>query len=331
MSVYEQLTLPSIDTAAELRAQQAYPVQAPIIYLGGIASVDDGYQGWFQWVPGDTTADDDLNYIKSNWADIGRWIRVPYLASWITGIVPVANGGTGVNDITAHSLVVGTGTTPVVLIAPDATIGIPLVSAGSAADPGYGTAVVAGGGTGLTTVAQGDLLYSSAIDTLSALAKSGTAHQFLSNTGTANNPAWAQPAISDLQDVAADVLLGNNTGAAGPVLGLTVADVLALLGLRSLTAVATQTANYTVPAGVGFVPCDTTGGAFYVVVPLAFGTATNPYPVQLRLVAGTNAVNIRSVAGTATDYNLLTVNDAGGAGVLTVWVDGTNMWVDGQP
>lgn len=48
------------------------------------------------------------------------------------------------------------------------------------------------GGTGLASVAQGDLLYGSAANTLSALAKSATATRYLANTGTSNNPAWDQ-------------------------------------------------------------------------------------------------------------------------------------------
>lgn len=48
------------------------------------------------------------------------------------------------------------------------------------------------GGTGITSIAQGDLLYGSATNTLSALAKDTNATRYLSNTGTSNNPAWAQ-------------------------------------------------------------------------------------------------------------------------------------------
>lgn len=53
------------------------------------------------------------------------------------------------------------------------------------------------GGTGLSTVAQGDILYGSAADTLSVLAKNTTATRYLSNTGTSNNPAWAQVNLAD--------------------------------------------------------------------------------------------------------------------------------------
>lgn len=48
------------------------------------------------------------------------------------------------------------------------------------------------GGTGLTSYAQGDLLYGSATNVLSKLAKNTSATRYLSNTGTSNNPAWAQ-------------------------------------------------------------------------------------------------------------------------------------------
>lgn len=48
------------------------------------------------------------------------------------------------------------------------------------------------GGTGQSTFTQGDILYSSAANTLAKLAKDANATRYLSNTGTSNNPAWAQ-------------------------------------------------------------------------------------------------------------------------------------------
>ncbi|GEM_PF-1467322 len=55
-----------------------------------------------------------------------------------------------------------------------------------APNPGHDFTSVSGG------VAQGDLLYGSAADTLLALAKNASATRYLSNTGATNNPAWAQ-------------------------------------------------------------------------------------------------------------------------------------------
>lgn len=63
--------------------------------------------------------------------------------------------------------------------------------AGSVLSLGWtGQLGVTRGGTGLATVATGDILYGSAADTLSALAKSATATRYLANTGAGNIPKW---------------------------------------------------------------------------------------------------------------------------------------------
>lgn len=53
------------------------------------------------------------------------------------------------------------------------------------------------GGTGLNSLAQGDLLYGSASNTFSKLSKDTNATRYLSNTGSSNNPAWAQVNLAD--------------------------------------------------------------------------------------------------------------------------------------
>lgn len=58
------------------------------------------------------------------------------------------------------------------------------------------TVGVTKGGTGLTSIAQGDLLYGSAANTISKLAK-GSAHQYLSSDGTSNNPSWEAVNLAD--------------------------------------------------------------------------------------------------------------------------------------
>lgn len=60
-----------------------------------------------------------------------------------------------------------------------------------------GTLPVTNGGLGLATVVQGDILYASAADTLSRLAKNTTASRYLSNQGASNNPLWAQISLTD--------------------------------------------------------------------------------------------------------------------------------------
>jgi hypothetical protein len=59
-----------------------------------------------------------------------------------------------------------------------------------------GTLAVANGGTNLSSYTQGDILYASGTTTLAKLAKDTNATRYLSNTGSSNNPAWAQVALA---------------------------------------------------------------------------------------------------------------------------------------
>lgn len=53
--------------------------------------------------------------------------------------------------LTNHAVLVGAGTATITNVGPNAASGIPLISQGLSADPAFGTAVVAGGGTGATS------------------------------------------------------------------------------------------------------------------------------------------------------------------------------------
>lgn len=77
----------------------------------------------------------------------------------------------------------------------DTNLGLSIVSSGSTHTftPSWiGTLGVTRGGTGLNALSQGDIIYGSAANTFSALAKDTNATRYLSNTGSSNNPAWAQ-------------------------------------------------------------------------------------------------------------------------------------------
>ena len=75
-------------------------------------------------------------------------------------------------------------------------------------------------GLTLSGLLQGDLLYGSASATLAALVKDANATRYLSNTGTSNNPAWAQVNLAN--GVTGDLPFANLTqGSALSVLGVT--------------------------------------------------------------------------------------------------------------
>lgn len=67
-----------------------------------------------------------------------------------------------------------------------------LVNAASLTLGWTGQLAVTRGGTGLSSAAQGDLLYGSAANTYSLLNKDTNATRYLSNQGTSNNPSWNQ-------------------------------------------------------------------------------------------------------------------------------------------
>lgn len=87
------------------------------------------------------------------------------------GLLVTSNSG-------VPSILAGSGTTGQVL------------QSNAAAAPSFSTA------TYPSTTAQGDLLISSAANTVTSLAKNASSTRYLSNTGTSNNPAWAQVALT---------------------------------------------------------------------------------------------------------------------------------------
>lgn len=97
---------------------------------------------------------------------------------------------------------------------------------------------------------QGDILYASAADTFSRLAKSTTATRYLANTGTNNDPAWAQ--INLANGVTGSLPAANGgTGQTSYVIG----DLLFADSTTSLTRLAdVATGNALISGGVGVAP-----------------------------------------------------------------------------
>lgn len=73
----------------------------------------------------------------------------------------------------------------------------------SAPNPGHNFSEISGG------VSQGDILFGSATDTLSALPKNTSGTRYLSNTGSSNNPAWS---LVDLTSGVTGILPSTNGG-----------------------------------------------------------------------------------------------------------------------
>ena len=134
----------------------------------------------------------------------------------LTGVV-IGNGGVGpftASAITQYDVLVGGATNTITSIAPPGAGGIPLISNGSASNPSFSTAVVAGGGTGVTTMttayapvcagttATGNLQVAS-----TGLSTSGFV---LTSTGASSLPTWQAAGTGYVGTIAGDS--GTATG-----------------------------------------------------------------------------------------------------------------------
>lgn len=140
------------------------------------------------------------------------------------------------------------------------------------------------GGTGLTSCAQGDLFYGSASNTIAALAKDTNATRYLSNTGTTNNPAWAQVNLAN--GVTGNLPVANlnsGTGASATTYWQGDGTWAAITGAGNMIKITTTVAS--AQATVDFTGLSTTYSHYIVVF-------TNIIPV-------TNSVNF--LMRTSTD------------------------------
>src|SRR5215831_7256070 len=119
-----------------------------------------------------------------------------------TGSITIAGAGstltTQLTGLTAHNVLLGEGTATIGLVAPSATSGVPLISQGAAADPVFGTAVVAGGGTGDTSFTAFSVICGGTTSTgaLQNVSGVGTANQVLTSNGAGALPTWQNSSAS---------------------------------------------------------------------------------------------------------------------------------------
>jgi hypothetical protein len=105
--------------------------------------------------------------------------------------------GTGTftgTPVTAFNVILGGATNDTLVnVAPSVTSGIPLVSSGSLANPVFGTAVVPGGGSGLTSTTAFAVLAGGTTSTgnLQQVSGLGSAGQVLTSAGAGALPVWA--------------------------------------------------------------------------------------------------------------------------------------------
>ncbi len=126
-------------------------------------------------------------------------------------------------------------------------------------------------GIDILALTQGDLIYASGTNTLAALAKDANATRYLSNTGTTNNPAWAQVALATgvsgdlpfanfVQASAASKLVGRGSaGGAGDYQEITIGSGLTMTG----TTLSSSGGSATMTVDSSVIISGTIGNIFY--------------------------------------------------------------------
>lgn len=193
------------------------------------------------------------------------------------------------------------------------------------------------GGTGLTSYTQGDLLYYDSGTTLAKLAKSTTATRYLSNTGTNNNPAWAQIDLTNgvtgtlpvgsggtgaTTFTAGRILFGNATSAINTSANLFWDNANSRLGIGT-TGPITQLSN-TATAWAGGTASDG----------FAWRSTQNDWTATILGTPASGAgygLRLHTLGTTTSDYPLFISSGASaGTAKFTVQGDGTTTFTGGN-
>ena len=264
-----------------------------------------------------------------------------------TSAAPSGGGVTSVSG-TANRITSTGGTTPVIDISASYVGQTSITTLGTVATGTWNatTIGVTKGGTGLTSASQGDILYGSAANTYSALAKNTNATRYLSNTGASNNPAWAQVNLAN--GVTGNLPVANlNSGTsassstfwrgdgtwASAGAGLQLASVVLTsaqvkaLNATPITLVAAQGAG-TVIVPAGTIVCKKFYGGSNVwvggasqTIELVYGS-TSTTGITLQSVVGST-----QITNTNTQYTFPLKDDDFGAGGLILAADCENLGI----
>lgn len=243
----------------------------------------------------------------------------------LSGAVAATNGGTGTTTVATGDLLYGSGTNTWGKLAAGAGYKSLVMNAGGTnvewnavalnqSGAVSGTLPTGNGGTGLTTYTLGDLIYSSATNTLAKLAgNTTTTKTFLVQTGAGGGvsaaPSWGTIAAADVSGLAASATT-DTTNAANITTGtLPVARLNgSYTGITGVGTIAAGTWNGTaVGAAYGGTGVTTLTGLAYGNGTSAFTAATAAQVVAvIDTTAVTNATNATNATNVAITDNTTT-------------------------
>lgn len=268
----------------------------------------------------------------------------------LTTPVTVANGGTGATTLTGvltgngtsaftasavtqYNVLVGAASNLITSIAPAATSGTPLISQGASADPAFGTAVVAGGGTGATSLTDGGILLgsgtgsvtvtsqptngqlligSTGVDPVLATLTAGTGVTITEGAGSITIDADNNGTVTSVSGTADRITIGGT--AADPVVDIaaTYAGQSSIVTIGTVTTGTWNADTVTVPYGGTGATTLTDGG---ILLGSGTGAVTvTSQPTNGQLLIGSTGVD--PVLGTLTGGTGITITE--GAGSITI-------------
>lgn len=270
-----------------------------------------------------------------------------------TGSITVAGSANTetvqLTGLTNHNVLVGAGTATITNVAPSATSGVPLISNGAAADPSFGTAVVAGGGTGATSFTAHSLLLgqgtspvtalgaatngqipigSTGVDPVLATITQGTGISVTNGAGSITIAAAGGVATTYTEDSGTATPSANNLNVLGSgsitTTGSGSTITTALTGLTNhnvLVGAGTSTITKVAPSATSGVPLISQGSSsdptFGTAVVGGGGTGATSFTAYSVVCAGTTSTGaFQNVSGVGTSGQVLTSN---GAGALPTW------------
>ncbi len=172
--------------------------------------------------------------------------------AWNSNVpVEIEKGGTASTSFNTYGPVVAgsTSTSALTSVSPSATTGIPLVSQGSSANPSFSTAVVAGGGTGATSLTAYAVICGGTTSTgaVQSIASVGSSGQVLTSNGAGALPTFQAITVSNFSP--ANIVVAPTVGE-GDYTTLTAALAAASPGDTIFVREGTYVEDLTLVAGV---------------------------------------------------------------------------------
>ena len=235
----------------------------------------------------------------------------------LTGTVAPTNGGTGVNTVTTGDLLYGSGTNTWSKLAAGAGYKSLVMNAGGTnvewnavalnqSGAVSGSLGATNGGTGLNSYATGDLIYSSAANTLAKLSgNTTTTKKFLNQTGTGSDsaaPSWDVVSSSDISGLGTMATQNANNVAitGGTITGVAISGAstinASVIGGTTPAAITGTTVTGTVVTGTTSVVAanGVLVNADSVTADLTIGTGQNGFSVGPLTVASGVTLTVAS-------------------------------------